>query len=695
MTRLILAAAEFLVVAVPGVMASAVLIGHHGLSFPGRLALTYVMGFAVVALTSFGLAAASVLSLASLVFSLIGITAGLTIVAIRNGDLRAWWRGLVEGIREHPWEVALGVGVLVAIAFVRLRYSPLSSVISNPTFRYWADAADIATSGGIPQETLQWGGVYPPSAMKNLLNCFNAAMYLMFGSNSLAAIGGLTWLAAIGLGASVWWFANEVGLRLTGPLLVLWLTANKLWVGNDITQDLNSFRAENSGRMVAFAAFALSVKALHGSSRHSRYLLLAGGALFGVAACVHLVPTVIILCLFAFYSLYFVIADAFRRTEGKGWLGRSVGALRERSFVTSIGWLTATAAVTLLVAGSVVLLGRGDVALSGTEGSEAYDLDELSVDPTLFYVTGRSVPIAEAQTTDWFTPPDVLVGQYVSRSLGQPPDRPWAWLLGFGGVAVVIGVIVQASLRAIVFAALGLTAVIVSVTLVFSHTYDLMALANFGPRRLFDYGSVPLTMVGFVLLESLIVRLQEVKHALAGPVSAVLVVALGAYLLPALEPGRGLAPKGNAAVADYEWVRENLPCDARIVSNQRTDATYQLLTGRVGVVEGMGPHLRPEMLLQINDLLERNREFFKKPAENEQYLVEEGIDYVALVRDRKDKGVLAVPPKTGKFEDVPFLEPIHEGERTNFYRVVGVDTGGDFPDPNDFSGYTCRRGSIG
>jgi hypothetical protein len=695
MTRLLFAGGEFLVVVVPGVAASAALLGRHRLTFAGRLALSYVAGFALIALISFGLAAASILSLASLVVSLIVITAGLSVVSFRNGDLRAWWRGLVEGIREQPWEVALGIAVLVAIAFVRLRYSPLTSVISNPTFRYWADAADIATSGSIPQETLQWGGVYPPSAMKNLLNCFNAAMYLMFGSNSLAAIGGLTWLAAIGLGASVWWFATEVGLRLTGPLLVLWLTANKLWVGNDITQDLNSFRAENSGRMVAFAAFALSVNALHGSSRHSRYLLLAGGALFGVAACVHLVPAVIILCLFAFYSLYFVIADAFRRTEGKGWLGRSVSALRERSFVTSIGWLAATAAVTLLLAGSVVLLARGDVALNGTEGSQAYDLGEFSVDPTLFYVTGRSVPIAEAQTTDWFTPPDALVGQYVSRSLGEPPDRPWAWLIGFGGVAVVIGVMAQARLRPIVFAALGLTAVIIGVTLVFSYTYDLMALANFGPRRLFDYASAPLILVGFVLIESLLVRLQKVEPALAGPVSAVLVVGLGAYLLPALEPGRGLVPKGNAAVADYEWVRDNLPCHARIVSNQRTDATYQLLTGRVGVIEGMGPHLRPEMLLQINDLLERNREFFTRPAENERYLIEEGIDYVALVRDRKNKGVLSVPPKAGKFDDVEFLELVHEGERTNFYRVVGVDTGGDFPDPNDFSGYTCRQGSIG
>ena len=170
MNRLLFAGAQFLVIVVPGIAASAALFGRHRLTFAGRLALSYVMGFVVIALTSFSLAAASILSLPSLIFSLTIVTGGLAFVAIRNGGVKQWWRDLVEGVRETPWEVALGIAVLVAIAFVRLRYSPLPSVISNPTFRYWADAADIATSGGIPQETLQWGGVYPPSAMKNLLN---------------------------------------------------------------------------------------------------------------------------------------------------------------------------------------------------------------------------------------------------------------------------------------------------------------------------------------------------------------------------------------------------------------------------------------------------------------------------------------------------------------------------------------------
>jgi hypothetical protein len=692
--RLLLAALEFLIIAVPGVLASAILIGPHQFAVAGHLSLAFVMGFVVIALTSFGLAAASILSLTSLVVSLGVVTVGLLIVAVRGGRLREWWGGLVQSFRAHPWEVWIGIAVLVAIAFVRLRYSPFSSVISNPTFRYWADAVDIATSGGIPQETLQWGDVYPPSAMKNLLNSFNAAMYLLFGANPLASIGGLSWLTAIGLGATVWWLAKEIGLRLTGPLLVLWLTANKLWTGNEITQDLSSFRAENTGRMVAFAAFALSVAALRGSSRSSRYLLLTGGALFGVAACVHLVPTVITLCLFASYALYFVVSDAFRRSEAKGWLRRSWGALRGRSLRTSMGWLIATAAVTVLLAGSVVLLAQGDIALSGTSGSQAYEVDEFSPDPTLFYVTGRSVPIAEAQSRDWYKPPDVLVGDLLARSLGTAPQQPWVWLIGFVVLAVLIGVIVQARLRPIIFAAIGLMTFIVVITLLFAYTYDLMALANFGSRRLFDYASLPITLVGFVLLESLLVRLRKAKPTLTGPVVVVLTVGLGAYLLPALKPGRTLLPKGSAAVADYEWVRDNLPCGVRIISNQRTDATYQLLTGRVGVVEGMGPHLRPEILLQVNDLLMRNREFFVRPATSKQYLVDEGVDYVALVRDKKNKGVLSIPSNARVLDKVPFLELIHEGERTNFYRVVGAETNGDFPDPRDFPGYTCQRGSI-
>ncbi len=697
MSRILVGAVELLTIAIPGVLGTSAFVGRGSLRLSGRLALSLVLGFTFIATSSFVLAAVSILSLPSLVASMTVITVGLAVIAIRNGGLRGYWHSLTTGFREHPWEAALGIAVLLVIALVRLRFSGLSTVTRVPSLRYWADATDIAASGGLPRQTLQWGDVYAPSAMKLMLNCFNAAMQLMFGAQPLVAVGGLIWVTAIGFATSLWWLAREIGLRWGAPLVALWVAANTEFLGgHEIARDLNLYRAENTGRVVAFAALALCVNAIRSTPRSPRRLL-AGGALFGVAALTHPVPTVICLCLFAFYSLYVVVADSFRRTEGtenKNLMRRASRAFRARPFLRALAWLVAVPGVALLVVVSAVLLAGGDTALTGAEGSDAYRLDDDSLDPTLYFVTGRSETIAEGAARDWYEPPDELVGQYVSRALNTETAQPWLWLIVTSAAFLVVGVVAPARLRPVVCAALALTVSIVAVTLAFAYIYDLFVLANFGPRRLFDYASLPITLVGFVALESLLLRLEKARPRLLGPVSAALAVGLAVLLLPAVRPAPKLTSDTKDALEDYAWVRDNVPCGARIVSNVRSDATYQLLAGRVGVIEGMGPHLRPEMLLEINDLLERNQEFFKDPEGNELFLAEEGVDYVALVRSPKNRGVRAFPTNENRFAGAPSLDLAHSGARSDFYRVVGIDDTDTFPNPDDFPGYECEQGPI-
>jgi hypothetical protein len=254
-------------------------------------------------------------------------------------------------------------------------------------------------------------------------------------------------------------------------------------------------------------------------------------------------------------------------------------------------------------------------------------------------------------------------------------------------------VFVPARLRPAAAAALGLLATLLIVSLAFAYLYTLWAQANFGPRRLFDYASVPVYLLLLVLVEIALVRLGRVRSWIPGATVAISAALLASALLPPLRPGPGLINPGMKTIRDLQWIRSNTPCDARLVSNRRTNATYQVLTGRVNVSEGMGPHLRPEMLGTIIDLLKRNQAFFRNPSLHRDYLEDEAIDHVVLVRGA-GHGLRAAAGYPALMDQASFLRLVHKGERANVYEVVDAEQPDEFPDPANFPGYECRRDPI-
>ena len=58
----------------------------------------------------------------------------------------------------------------------------------------------------------------------------------------------------------------------------------------------------------------------------------------------------------------------------------------------------------------------------------------------------------------------------------------------------------------------------------------------------------------------------------------------------------GWEQNGRDSMAVLDWVDEHEPCGARILPDRVTLGTFAAATGRVSVVEGMGPYLRPAML---------------------------------------------------------------------------------------------------
>ena len=90
-----------------------------------------------------------------------------------------------------------------------------------------------------------------------------------------------------------------------------------------------------------------------------------------------------------------------------------------------------------------------------------------------------------------------------------------------------------------------------------------------------------------------------------------------------------------------------------LLADRRTLGTFQAIAGRAGVMEGMGPHIRPAVLeLAIGEIF-RGRAFFERPAHGLAYLRERavaaivsgtergGIDDAASLTSPGDPGLLS------------------------------------------------------
>jgi hypothetical protein len=170
-------------------------------------------------------------------------------------------------------------------------------------------------------------------------------------------------------------------------------------------------------------------------------------------------------------------------------------------------------------------------------------------------------------------------------------------------------------------------------------------------------------------------------------------VAVGATAGPARG---GWQQNGRDSVAVLDWVDEHAPCRARILPDRVTLGTFAAATGRVSVVEGMGPYLRPEMLHTVLRLVLRAHRFFEHPAGGAAMLHRLGVDEVLVVKGVRIGsmvGTLESGVDPNAFRSVPYLRLIHSSPLLDVYRVRGR-AGGSFPDPAAMAGFHCDRGPV-
>jgi hypothetical protein len=663
---------QALVVLIPGILVTAAIFRPGSLRFPGRLALAFVGGFTVVSLVTWALALFSILSTETLVTGLGIVSVASAVLGWRRAPPLERFRDLKEDFQSEAWINALGLAVMGAVAWARVGSSPLRSLLSSTGMRFWGDGVEIAVGGEIPQQTLQWGQSIEPAASKMTFNCFTAAMHLVGGPDPLINLTGAAWLVAVFLVPVLWWLGRELGLKRVAPLLPLLLVANLLILPGEFAIDLAPYRAESFGRAVAFSALALAIARLRENGDWGAFAVV--GFLFGVGAATHLVPTMISIGIL----LWFVV---YQRLRGR--LSLRLGIQVAAGIVLAP-----------LVMAVIWFLPGATLGFTGLSQPAPVAGPEDRFDPTLLFASGRRVPLEKIQTRDWYEPPSQIAKGLIRNTLDVPVQNGWLWLGVAAIVALTLLLLAPDSLRPVALASIATLVNIVAASLLFSRLYDSVAMANFGQRRLFDYAQLVVWLILLLVAELILIQASRLQPRLALAILVAGTVVLATQLLPDLRDLRQPPALASRQIEILDWTRDNTPCDSRILSNRRTSGSFQVLTGRAGINEGMGPFFRPELLQLVNRFLIDTNTFYGDPARGREFLEEHGVDYVVLyqgvggTRDlRRARGFPEL------MEQASFLQLVYSGRASNVYRVDGLqpDT---VPRPSDHPGYVCQRGPI-
>jgi hypothetical protein len=487
-------------------------------------------------------------------------------------------------------------------------------------------------------------------------------------------MGALLWVASTGLAAGLWALGRELGLRRLAPLLPL-LTL--VILNDELHRNLDVYTAENVGRMVAVCALVLGVRALRERDGWQEPLLAA--LLFGAGFATHGVPVVALLVVLGWYAV------------ARGLLDREW----RRVLVRLVAIAASAAALTVVL----LLASGGSVGFQGASGSSSYASFGNGVDPTASLLTGtvRHSPVGHGH---WYVRPAAIMHDFAESATTLRSVPTWlVWLLPIAAVAAAVVMLRRfpSELAPLGVVAAGTAATLLGVAFLFSYRYRTQIPGRFGIDREFDYVPLVLVLAVLALAEAALGRLRAVRAwiplAVAAAVIAVPAVAVAATVGPARH---GWVQNGRDSIAVLDWVDEHAPCGARILPDRVTLGTFAAATGRVSVVEGMGPYLRPAMLHTVLATVLRAHRFFEHPAGGAALLRRLGVDEVLVVKGVRIGsmvGVLESGVDPEAFRGLPYLELVHASPMLDVYRVRRPG-GGTFPDPATAAGFSCRRGTV-
>ncbi len=681
--------------AVPGLGLTLALFEGSEASLPTRLALVLPLGYTAVVLTGLPLAVVHLFTRPALIAAWLAAVLVIWTVALRRRSSRRPVRGWTKRVAAAPWAYATAVALFLSYAAGRWTFAPVTN-LAPTTLRYWADGVEIADAHRIPSTTLQWGRLLPPIVSKVLLSVFHGGTSLLLGRAPLAPLGAGLFVVSVGIALVIFGLARELGLRYTAPLVVLLLVANRVVGRLDFTKDLDFALAEDWGKLLALAAVLLAARALRPKEMapvaaspapavSAGREVAAAGVLLGVASGTHLVAAVV--------GLAFIGANAVSRMIVHR---RFAPAFRTAGFIVAVAGLL----------GAAALLGSGgDLGFQGAAGDAAYQRIDTQlglpdgVDPVLLLI--HEAHLAQVKPVSYG--PAQALHDFGAEVAGRDPEggrRTSALALALPIAAAVAALIVLLVWGDRELRVLAVTAALFAVTLLlvgmaFSVRYHVFALATFGNRRLFAYVLLPYVLLGAGVVELVLDRLRERPEPDTGksaPVVALgLTLVLGAALLPrAVAPHDQLVHRTDEA-RTLAWIGDHVPCEGRVLADRRTLAAFETLSHRAGVLEGMGPHIRPAVLARALAEMFRAQGFFADPTSGRDYLRQRGVAAIVLTMGYESMGgwrrVAEVDRDT--LDAVPYLEPAFETERTAVYRVVGFRPNPALPPVSTQPGYRC------
>ena len=663
-------------VLVPGIGAMLAVYPPGRAGLATRIALAFGLGYAAVGLTATGLVIAHVLSRSSFLVALLAVTLALWAAGLRRGHPGDHLQSLREELAEDRFAIAAGLVVLLAIAVVRLRSSPLLDFEMFGPWRYWADGLELADAGRVPAQSLQWGALYTPAISKLVLNSFHGGSSYLLGASPLPAMGALLWVASTGLAAGLWALGRELGLRLLSPLLPL-LTLTLL--NDELRRNLDVYTAENVGRMVAVCGLVVGVRALR--DREGWLEPVVAAVLFGAGFATHGVPVVALMIALGWYGVARLVLEWDR------------GAIVARMAVIAVGAPALTVAL-LLSAG-------GTIGFQGASGADRYGSFGPGVDPTASLLAG-TVEHSPTGTGHWFIPPHGILTYFLRTvtTLDDPP-RILLW---------VIPIAAHRRRRRHGAPAPGRSRL--------DGHHGRWAGPEPGRARvplllpLHDADPGPVRHRPRVRLPA-----ARRGHPRAGGARAGGRVAHAAArrgrrprsrlsssrsrpsrsARPSARPARATTPTASGPSRSWTGSRLTSPVTRASSPTASRSGRSSAATGRVSVVEGMGPYLRPEMLHPVLADVLRAHRFFERPAGGRRFLRREGVDYVIVVKGVRIGsmvGTLDSGVDPAGLAGVDFLRPVYTSPEADVYRVRGSGRLSGFPDPADYSGFMCTHGPV-